>query len=65
MAVERIKNDVVFTCDACGDTLETDTDDFEMANAVRRENNWSATPVTRGSWRHECPDCGAGARMFD
>lgn len=63
MSSERIKGAVVFTCDDCDDVLEPDTGDFEMANAVRREEGWSAR-LDDGVWRHRCPDCAAQWAVF-
>lgn len=46
---------IVFECDACGDTLETDTNDFNEANTARRDAGWLAEKVGR-DWLHFCSE---------
>lgn len=58
MSSERIKGEVVFTCDTCEETLETDVSDFDEANAARRSAGWGARLGAEG-WEHICADCPA------
>lgn len=53
--IDRQKGQYVFECDACGDTLETDTDDFNEANTSRRDFGWLAEKVGR-DWLHFCSE---------
>jgi hypothetical protein len=52
----RIKGKVVFECDHCAETLDTDESDFGDALAVLRDSGWKA--VKEGDeWSHRCDDC--------
>ena len=53
--IDRQRGKIVFECDACSDTLETDTDDFTEANVQRRDAGWSAMKV-EGEWIHFCSE---------
>lgn len=60
--IDHQRGQIVFECDACGDTLDTDTREFDEANALRREEGWLAEKVGR-DWVHFCSDrCKRGAR---
>lgn len=62
MSLDRIKGDIVWTCDECDDTLETSTDDFAEARNDLRAAGWATTKEGE-DWVHKCPDCkpsGAG-----
>lgn len=56
MSVERIKGEVVFTCDRCDETLETGETDFNDARDRLEEEGWRTVIPPRGSqdWRHYC-----------
>lgn len=56
MSIDRIHGEVVFTCDACDDTLETAREDFNEALTVMRGDGWRSELVA-GAWVHACPDC--------
>lgn len=47
-----------FSCDGCGETLETDTDNFADAQEARTGAGWSAERE-RDHWEHFCPECRA------
>lgn len=55
--MDRQKGKIVFECEACGEVLETDTGNFETAQAVRREAEWRVSKVG-DVWSHYCPSCG-------
>lgn len=57
MSQDKIKGDIVFICDDCDDTLETETSDFEEANDIRIDSGWRAFR-DHSNWMHVCPDCG-------
>lgn len=56
MSMERVKGEIVFTCDECDDVLETETDDFEQALAELREADWKPVSTDEG-WIHLCDLC--------
>ncbi len=43
-------------CDACGDTLETDTADFAEALRIMRSADWQARKIGQ-DWVHTCFGC--------
>lgn len=45
-----------FECDNCGDTLESDTDDFPDALRIMRSQNWQAKKIGQ-DWVHTCFGC--------
>lgn len=56
MSLQRIHNEVVFECDACGETFEIGDEDFNTTwNAAKREG-WSARKVGQ-DWVHKCNEC--------
>jgi Zn finger protein HypA/HybF involved in hydrogenase expression len=57
MSVEWVKGEVVFTCDACDDTLETGEDDFSTARAVYRREGWANRKLAEDEWENRCPTC--------
>jgi hypothetical protein len=59
MSSERIKSEVVFTCDGedCDETLETGEHGFADANTARRQSGWTAFENDMGAWEHRCPEC--------
>jgi uncharacterized protein (DUF983 family) len=54
--LDRQHGDVVFECDACGTTLETETSDFGSARNLLRREGWRARKLGDG-WMHFCPKC--------
>lgn len=47
---------IVFTCDKCPETLETEHDEWDTAWPVAKEAGWRAFRLGK-DWRHSCPDC--------
>jgi hypothetical protein len=56
MSVERVKGELVFTCDECDDTLETGTDEFAEGLQELKDAGWG-TGRTGTTWVHRCPTC--------
>ena len=54
--IDRQRGKIVFSCDACGEALETDTDDFTEANVQRRDAGWQAWKEVEGEWVHFCSE---------
>lgn len=52
----RIYGKFVYECDACGDTLETDTKDFGEAREAMRLADWRVLQVST-DWVHTCAGC--------
>lgn len=52
-------NRIVFECDGCDNTLETDETDFDAARVKFQEAGWrSARGQGRNAqWEHYCPTC--------
>ena len=46
----------VFECDACGETLETDTEDFAGALQIMRSAKWQSQQIG-SDWVHTCFGC--------
>jgi hypothetical protein len=60
MALTRIYGKIVFICDNCEDTLETETESFDVALVRMRKASWEAYQVYQGRlriWKHYCKDC--------
>lgn len=65
MSLTHDRGDIVFQCDACHATLETNTSNFESARNVLRRERWQpkrmmASPgrtAEFAEWNHRCPDC--------
>jgi hypothetical protein len=66
MGLTHDRGDIIFQCDACHDTLETNTSNFASARNVLTRNGWRPYKkrVRRGNqvviaeeWSHSCPDC--------
>lgn len=47
----------VVECDSCGETLQTDTKDFDEAREAMRLASWKVRKIGR-DWIHGCPECG-------
>jgi hypothetical protein len=51
---------ISFECEGCGEVLDTNTKDFEVANGIRQREGWQAKSFS-GSvgtvWSHFCKDC--------
>lgn len=48
---------IIFVCDTCERELETDTDEWPDANAIRKREGWAAEKVGK-DWVHGCDRCG-------
>ena len=59
--LDRQYGKFVVECDACGDTLETETKDFAEAREVMQREGWKVRAEGHGRsavWYHGCPQCG-------
>lgn len=52
----RIYGEIVFQCDCCDKTLDTDTKDFDEALSKMRSEEWKCRKSGK-DWLHYCPDC--------
>ena len=60
--LDRQHGNIVFECDVCGETLDSDTRDFNEALRILKNESWSARKIGV-DWCHSCSDCGvAGER---
>lgn len=53
---------ISFSCDTCGEVLDTDIEDFRDANEYMKDNDWRSIPpagTESGKWEHRCGDCRA------
>jgi hypothetical protein len=48
---------IIFECDECGDTFESNTREFDEAWENAKDEGWRAYKED-GEWCHSCPDCG-------
>lgn len=55
--LDRQYGKLVYECDSCGDTLETEAREFPEADEIRRSNDWKVRKIGR-DWIHGCPKCG-------
>ena len=59
--LDRQYGKLVVECDACGDTLETDTKDFHEARDIMQREGWKIRKEGEGPsgvWLHGCTKCG-------
>jgi hypothetical protein len=56
MTTHRIKNNIEFECDVCGEILASHKTDFEDAKTVMRTEGWSAVKL-KEEWQHRCDKC--------
>lgn len=54
--IDRQHNAIVFECDGCPETLETDESEFSDAMAQLRREGWKAEKVG-DEWVHLCVTC--------
>lgn len=52
----RIHGKIVFECEGCSETLETDERDFSEAKDILDNSGWKAR-LTGRDWSHYCPLC--------
>lgn len=59
MTVERPYGNIVFECDACNETLETNTGNWDAALNMLRHEGWKARKEAAESdeWVHYCDKC--------
>jgi hypothetical protein len=58
MSQDKQKGKYVFVCDTCSEVLNTNTDDWDLANLKRKEASWRAyKDKETGDWKHECDAC--------
>lgn len=55
--IDKQYGKLIFICDECDESLETDTKLFAEADALRKEEGWIATKSRSGNWTHTCPMC--------
>jgi hypothetical protein len=48
---------IVFECDACPETFDTETDEFPVALNMIKRDGWHVRKVA-GEWMHCCDKCG-------
>ena len=59
--LDRQFGQIIVECDACGDTLQTETKDFAEAREVMQREGWKVRAEGHGRsavWYHGCPQCG-------
>ena len=54
--IDRQHGNLIFECDTCGETGDTDVDEFAEAWAVAKRDGWRTRHVGN-DWLHVCPDC--------
>lgn len=54
--LDRQHGKIIFECDACGEVLESDTNDFAQALTVLRRRGWGANKLGT-DWIHRCSGC--------
>lgn len=56
MTTERQHGKIIFSCDECGEVLDTPHSDFGQALSHMKHEGWKPERAA-GTWRHLCPDC--------
>jgi hypothetical protein len=54
--LDRQGGKIIFECDVCGETFDTDERDFVEAKGKFDEEGWRARKIG-SDWVHNCPDC--------
>lgn len=62
MTVHQEADEIIFECDGCADTLETDTSNWDDALEVLRKDKWKAERKSSG-WNHYCLRCADKRRI--
>lgn len=58
MSQEKVKGEIVFTCDNCEDIFETQEQDFRTAVSSLKGEGWKIVKNDEtNQWEHYCPDC--------
>ncbi len=60
MSLTQDHGDHVFQCDSCGETLETNTSNFDSARNALKRAHWKPHKNPQNEWRHYCPQCQGG-----
>lgn len=55
--IQREDGLLIFFCDECPETIETDTDDFRDALDTIKTDGWRVTKDADDEWIHLCPEC--------
>ena len=53
--IDRQHHKLIFCCDSCDTTLESE-DDFAIAWATAKREGWTTRKICN-EWLHSCPDC--------
>lgn len=48
---------IIFECDTCDATLDTETADFYDARLMLKTEGWKSAKIA-DEWLHGCPKCG-------
>ena len=59
--LDRQRGHIIFECDVCGDTLETDMRDFTEARTAFNNEGWRSRKLG-ADWIHYCAECGVKER---
>jgi hypothetical protein len=54
MKTKTDRGNIGFECDCCDETLDTETTDWQLAQAVLKREGWKAVTVAK-EWVHGCP----------
>ena len=65
MTIERVAGYVVFHCDKCSESLDTEDEDFTEAWQGAKSEGWRSFKNKRGQWEHSCPSCTEEFRQRD
>lgn len=64
MSYERVFDRIIFECDGCADTLDTEERQWEYAKKLFDDEYWYATH-DGATWRHFCNACWQKRRAGD
>jgi Fe2+ or Zn2+ uptake regulation protein len=56
MTIHRERHGILFECDGCSNTLDTETKEWERAKQLLDTEKWKAEKVGT-DWLHLCPSC--------
>lgn len=54
--IHRNHGDITFECDSCGETLDTNDDDWNVAWNMAKRDGWTSRKIA-GEWEHSCLTC--------
>jgi len=55
--LDKQRGKFIFECDVCGDTLDTETSNFNEARQTLENEEWKARKIG-SDWVHSCSKCG-------